>query len=600
MGFIRNLKIKSMLQLLVFIPVAFLVGVLIFNGLERYRLLNQAETVRELAVVAGLAAEVAHQAQLERGMTAGFLGSRGALFGGRLPEQRGASDRAIKELRDFISSSATVRGDSALNNKLNGALGAIERIGGIRQQVDGFAIAGPQAIAFYTGAINEFLTAIPMIAGTSPNQEIMRALTAYYNFVEAKERMGVTRAVLSNVFAQDRFPENMFRRFAELLSARQLFLNNFMAFATNDAISFYQEKMRDNVVSQVATMEQTALERHETGGFGIDATRWFDTMTAQIDLMKEVENHLANRVIELAGTSMAVARYSLIIGVVVASVVVVLLLLMSRFFSMTLVSSLESVSDHLSDGANQVAAASQQVSSASNSLADGASNQAAAIEQTSASLEEISSMTKQNADNVGQADALVSEARRVIETANSSMKHLTKSMAEISRASEETSKIIKTIDEIAFQTNLLALNAAVEAARAGEAGAGFAVVADEVRNLAMRASEAARNTANLIEGTVTKVHAGSELVGSTDASFNQVAEGIVKIAALMGEIAAASREQASGVEQINLGVTEMDSVTQKNAATAEEAASAAEELNGQAGQMTEMVEVLIAMVRGRG
>jgi len=188
--------------------------------------------------------------------------------------------------------------------------------------------------------------------------------------------------------------------------------------------------------------------------------------------------------------------------------------------------------------------------------------------------------------------------RRVIDTANESMGQLTLSMGEISKASEETSKIIKTIDEIAFQTNLLALNAAVEAARAGEAGAGFAVVADEVRNLAMRASEAAKNTAGLIEGTVQKVQTGEKLVTSTNHSFREVADSTAKVAMLMSEIATASREQASGVGQVNLAVTELDSVTQQNAATAEEAASASEELDAQAEQMKETVRTLTALVRG--
>lgn len=254
------------------------------------------------------------------------------------------------------------------------------------------------------------------------------------------------------------------------------------------------------------------------------------------------------------------------------------------------------VVEGLSEGAEQVASASNQVSSASQSLAEGSSEQAASIEETSSSLEEMSSMTRQNADNANQADTLMKEANQVVITANQSMGDLTRSMEEISKASEETSKIIKTIDEIAFQTNLLALNAAVEAARAGEAGAGFAVVADEVRNLAMRSADAAKNTANLIEGTVKQVKDGGELVSRTNENFGEVARSSAKVGELVAEIAAASSEQAQGISQVNTAVNEVDKVTQQNAANAEESASAAEEMNAQAVQMKQFVAELVALV----
>ncbi len=221
---------------------------------------------------------------------------------------------------------------------------------------------------------------------------------------------------------------------------------------------------------------------------------------------------------------------------------------------------------HLSDTIGANVAASETLSQA-------ASEQASSLEETGASMEQMASMTKQNAANASEANNIVKSSGKDMDQAADTMTNLTTSMEDISKASEETSKIIKTIDEIAFQTNLLALNAAVEAARAGEAGAGFAVVADEVRNLAMRAADAAKNTADLIEGTVKKVDDGSRLVTVTSEAFTKLAEGSGKVGELVAEIAAASEEQVQGIDQVNKAVAEMDKVVQQNAGNAEEMAA---------------------------
>lgn len=285
----------------------------------------------------------------------------------------------------------------------------------------------------------------------------------------------------------------------------------------------------------------------------------------------------------------------LIISVISIAAIFGIALLIARSIS----KPINVITTGLSEGANQVASASGQVSSSSQSMAEGASQQAASIEETSSSMEEMSSMTKKNAENASSADGLMKEVNLVVITANESMGQLTKSMEDISKASEETSKIIKTIDEIAFQTNLLALNAAVEAARAGEAGAGFAVVADEVRNLAMKSADAAKNTAELIEGTVKKVKDGSEIVSTTNEAFGKVADSAAKVGDLVAEISEASKEQSNGIEQVNAAIAEMDNVVQQNAASAEESASASEEMNAQAEQLRDYVGELTMLVIGK-
>ncbi|MBU1194070.1 MAG: methyl-accepting chemotaxis protein [Proteobacteria bacterium] len=332
--------------------------------------------------------------------------------------------------------------------------------------------------------------------------------------------------------------------------------------------------------------EKTAANRTLVGQQVIEAAK----QTA------DAGSEATDRIAKDAVASLSQASTVMIIGLILALVVGAAV---AFFITRSITGPVNRIIGGLNEGADQVASASGQVSSSSQSMAEGASQQAASIEETSSSMEEMSSMTKKNAENANHADGLMKEANKVVSQANESMGQLTKSMADISKASEETSKIIKTIDEIAFQTNLLALNAAVEAARAGEAGAGFAVVADEVRNLAMRAAEAAKNTASLIEGTVKKVNDGSELVSTTNDAFKKVAESSAKVGDIVSEISQASKEQSNGIDQVNIAISEMDKVVQQNAANAEESASASEEMSAQAEQLKDYVTELVMLVTGR-
>ncbi|MDK2808101.1 MAG: methyl-accepting chemotaxis protein [Clostridiales bacterium] len=238
----------------------------------------------------------------------------------------------------------------------------------------------------------------------------------------------------------------------------------------------------------------------------------------------------------------------------------------------------------------QVAAGSRQVSDSSMALSQGATEQASAIEELTASLEEISSQTKLNARNAGEANELAEVAKNNAVEGNSQMKEMQHAMAEINVSSNNISKIIKVIDEIAFQTNILALNAAVEAARAGAHGKGFAVVAEEVRNLAARSANAAKETTDMIESSILKVEAGTKIANDTANALNKIVEDVAKAADLVAQISVASNEQATGIAQINQGIMQVSEVVQNNSATAEESAAASEELSSQADLLKEAVE----------
>ncbi len=258
--------------------------------------------------------------------------------------------------------------------------------------------------------------------------------------------------------------------------------------------------------------------------------------------------------------------------------------------------SLNATLDALNDTLGQVAVAvdqissgSQQVSESSQAVSQGATEQASSLEETTSSMTEMSSQTKQNAENASQANQLSSSARDAADKGDNQMEMMLAAMGEINNSSDQISRIIKVIDEIAFQTNLLALNAAVEAARAGVHGKGFAVVAEEVRNLAQRSAKAASETTELIEGSVERVGNGTKIAHETAKALKDIIVGITKATDLVAEIASASKEQVQGIGQVNEALGQIDQVTQSNTASAEESASASEELSSQAVQLKQMI-----------
>lgn len=274
----------------------------------------------------------------------------------------------------------------------------------------------------------------------------------------------------------------------------------------------------------------------------------------------------------------------------------VIILVLSYINRRMLIQPLSHSISEIYASSEQTAEASSQISATSQSLAEGAGDQAAALEETSASLEEMSSMTKRNAEHAADAKQIANLTRSAADAGLADMQEMSDAVTAIRTSGDNISKILKTIDEIAFQTNILALNAAVEAARAGEAGLGFAVVADEVRNLAQRSALAARETEERITESVQKSERGVQVCAKVSARLTEIAQHAHKVDEVVGQIATASAEQGSGISQINSAVAQMDRITQSNAAGAEEEASAAASLKHGAQSLKNSVQHLLQMI----
>lgn len=584
--------------------IPFLVLLLCLSG----SIFSKFQTARRMAQITDLENLTAkirllvHETQKERGATGVFMGSQGAKFSSELVAQRALTDTRRKELKELVASFEFKNHKSALKEDLDAALRLMEEINTYRTQASALSIPTGEALKLYTAHNAAMLKTVQRCAEEPADAALIRTFAAFLNFMQGKERAGIERAIMSNAFSADVFEPGVFARFSSLVAAQAAYEDSFRAQATPEQISFYKNKMDAPIVAKVREMRDIAFANSDatvkTNGetnFGIDGVVWFDSMTRKINLLKDVEDKLAEDVNHRASSLSEQARRSLIAMVATMLAVTLLISAAIYFIIRSITLPIRRVIDGVSMGSEQVMSASHQIASASQQMAEGSTEQASSLEETSSALEEMSAMTQQNAGNANQADASMKAAATLVETSVTAMKRMSRAIDQIQNSSRETAKIVKTIDEIAFQTNLLALNAAVEAARAGEAGKGFAVVAEEVRNLAQRSAEAARHTTDLIEESQQNAASGVQVAEEVERTLTGIQDSAQKVASLVSEIAAASDEQAQGVKEINSAVGQVDMVVQSNAANAEESASASQELSSQAQRLMEMVGNLKAI-----
>ncbi len=560
--------------------------VTIFDHLESTKTTaREIESVSELTELGTVIADSIHEWQKERGRSAGFLGSNGTKFAREIRAQHKSTDEAVKVLQNALSSNDFSNQPAEFHSALQSGINSMVQVSALRLKVLNQEVSGGAAVGQYTELITSFLNVIDTSAKLTNESEISLLLVSYSNFLRAKENMGIERAVLSNAFGADQFKDDFFKRYCTVLANQKSYLSSFKAFARPEHIHFYTDTVKGPAVQQVAIWEALAFQKSDTGGFDVSPEDWFTAITAKIDLMKEVEDNIANAVSDSSASIVAANSSQMMFLLSIAAGLIILTLIASYWLATSTTRSLRDTVEQLTTGVDEVAAASSQVSQASVAMASAANEQSTSLSHTNDILGNITQITQTNGQLAADANSITADARTMVDESLDEMVSLQSAMNEIRTSSDEISAIIKTIDEIAFQTNILALNAAVEAARAGEAGAGFAVVADEVRNLAQRSAQAAQDTTQKIEDSIKRAHNGTSISGKVGSALERIVGKVREVDDVVTKIDQASQDQLSAILDVQNAVRSQEEGVIGASSSTEETATAAEELHSQAKHM---------------
>ena len=600
MKFLSNLTIKMKVLILSIIP---LLAILIYTSIflyNHYKSYSESQIIENSVNLATKISAVVHELQKERGRTAGYLGSGGTKFKIELQEQRRLTDQKISQLKNYLNKIDKSSIPEKTYIKLQTALEELNKLNFIRNQVDSLDIPVNKAIGFYTNLNRLFLETIGSFAKNSSDATITKQLTAYTDFLFAKERMGVERAVLSAVFAQGSFTPELYTRFISLLSEQRAFLISFETIAPEDFLQKYRQIVSGQVVEEVKRMENIAIQKAQEGNFGVDPHYWFDTITKKINLMKKAEDYMSATLIKTINDIQSHAKGNLIADFIISSAIITFIVLIGFMINKSISTTITTIQKELkyiadtkdftkkvrintndemkniADSINYLIEASREAieqakiaSQENTSIAAELSATATEIEKRAEEETHIVNNTttkahsirkplevsveklEQTKEKIIKASETLDEAKgkisSLIETVKSSAAEEIKIVQELEalkEATEKTKEVLKLIEDIANQTNLLALNAAIEAARAGEFGKGFAVVADEVRNLAEKSREYVENITNTIMELLTHINNIAEKISSNAQAVNKLAEESSKVEEDVNNITTTMKETA--------------------------------------------------------